>query len=152
MLSRTKFLLVSLFGFISLSLIFLSVKETLFKDKTESHYSLIFNDVSGLVVGSSVMISGVEVGIVQELDIIKNNDVKAQIYLYEDILLPIDTTGAIESSGLLVKKHISIIPGSFDDEFLSRGDIIDYTQSSIDLNMFLNMLIDRQRGTQKKTN
>ena len=49
-----------------------------------------------------------------------------------DIKIPTDSSAKISSEGLLGGNYISIEPGG-SDEILIDGDVIEFTQGSIDL-------------------
>ena len=100
-----------------------------------------FSQAEGISKGTDVKISGISVGSVidQTLD---PNDYTAlvTIRLNSNIQLPIDSTAAIVSEGLLGGRFISIDPGG-DPDFLQPGEKIIYTQASPNLEQLLGKFI-----------
>jgi len=98
-----------------------------------------FSSVSGLNVGSSVMMSGVKIGYVES--IILGDDYNAKVSMLIDNKynkLPQDSSASILTSGLLGEKYVGIDAGGFD-EYLEDSGVIDLTKSS----MVIERLIDR---------
>ena len=93
----------------------------------------VFNEVSGLISGSDVRLSGIKVGSVssQTLDI-DTFEAVVSMQISNDIKIPTDSSAKISSEGLLGGNYISIEPGG-SDETLIDGDVIEFTQGSIDL-------------------
>lgn len=93
----------------------------------------VFNEVSGLISGSDVRLSGIKVGSVssQTLDI-NTFEAVVTMQINNDIKIPTDSSAKISSEGLLGGNYISIEPGG-SDEILIDGDVIEFTQGSIDL-------------------
>jgi len=92
-----------------------------------------FTAVNGLRSGSNVEISGVYVG--------KVTDIRLDPDLYQAVVtmqvqnsvpIPVDSTAAIKTSGLIGDKYISIIPGG-DDVVLKDNDILMDTQAAVDI-------------------
>lgn len=101
--------------------------------KTVDGYNITarFNDISGISVGSEVRISGLKVGVVDDLILNAGTyQADASLMIKEDIKLPKDTSAAIVSTGLLGDKYIKLDPGG-DNAMLKQGDEIRFTQSSI---------------------
>lgn len=102
-----------------------------------SGYKLIakFNQVDGLSVGSDVRVGGIKIGSIvqQELDT-KSGLYQAEVTMNirNDVKLPTDTSAAIVSDGLLGSKYLALAPGGNDD-MLKPGDLINETQSSINI-------------------
>lgn len=92
-----------------------------------------FTAVNGLRVGSNVEISGVYVGKVTRIDL------DPQLYqavvtmqVRNDVAIPVDSTAAVKTSGLIGDKYISITPGG-DDALLADSGVIMDTQAAIDI-------------------
>ena len=92
-----------------------------------------FDRVDGLETGGDVRISGIKVGQVlgQRLDP-QTYRAEVTFSVRDGIELPSDSSAAIVSSGLLVGKYLSVVPGG-DVELLGSGDEITLTQSSVNL-------------------
>ncbi len=92
-----------------------------------------FNSISGLRVGASVEIAGVQVGrvIAVQLDE-KNFQAKVSLYLDKNVILTDDTIASVKTSGLIGDKYISLAPGGSSDILSAGSEIID-TESAVDL-------------------
>ena len=98
-------------------------------------YSLkaVFSSVDGISVGSDVKISGIKVGDVATVNINPTTyQAEVEIKIFTKFKLPVDSSAAIQSSGLLGQKYIELAPG-VEDENLKEGSTIKYTQSSLNL-------------------
>jgi len=92
-----------------------------------------FTAVNGLRTGSNVEISGVAVG--------KVADITLDQTLYQAVItmqiqnavgIPVDSTAAIKTTGLIGDKYVSIIPGG-DDVLLKDKEILMDTQAALDI-------------------
>lgn len=111
--------------------------------KVEAGYSLKakFQDVEGIVKGSDVMLAGVKIGAVTDIDLDKNSFFALlTIKVNNDVKLPNDTRIAIVTSGILGSRYISVIPGT-SEEILIEGNEIKYTQSSVNIETLIGKLI-----------
>ena len=95
--------------------------------------SAIFTEVSGLMTGADVRLSGIKIGSVtsQNLDV-QTYDAVVLMQINNEIKIPADSSAKISSEGLLGGNYIAIEPGG-SDEMLIAGDSIELTQGSIDL-------------------
>ncbi|MGL6187887.1 MAG: outer membrane lipid asymmetry maintenance protein MlaD [Holosporales bacterium] len=100
-----------------------------------------FEHIDGLVVGSEVRVGGVKVGNVQEVTLDpKNYLAVVRFDVLSGIRIPEDSTAQIISDGFLGGKYLSILPGS-QESFLSAGDEILETQSSVSLESLLSKFL-----------
>ncbi len=105
-----------------------------------------FDRIDGIRRGSDVRMSGIKIGTVtdQALDpetylaVVKLN-------IDTNIKLPLDTTAAITSDGLLGDKYMALSPGG-DDKMIPVGGEIETTQGSIDLFSLVGQMIFSQTG------
>src|SRR6516165_1403709 len=79
-----------------------------------------FTNIGGLKTGSQVLIAGVPVGHVENID------------LRQGVRLPSDTIASIKTSGLIGDKFIALAPGA-DSQNISPGGTITDTESAVDL-------------------
>jgi len=92
-----------------------------------------FDNINGIVVGSRVKMSGVDVGVVKEISIDLNSyEAIVSINFKEKINFPDDSEASIQTEGLLGGSYVSIIPGG-SDVFLSNNQEIIYTQGATSL-------------------
>ncbi|MGD8513458.1 MAG: MlaD family protein, partial [Deltaproteobacteria bacterium] len=92
-----------------------------------------FNSVSGLKVGNSVEMLGMEIGKVAGFKL-DQDDLLAMVELRikPDIKIYDDAIASIKTAGLIGDKYVSIDPGGADD-LLKPGDTITETESPIDI-------------------
>lgn len=93
-----------------------------------------FQNVDGIVSGSDIMISGIKVGKVSEVNLDKQTyQAVVKMQLDDNIKIPSDSKASISSSGLLGgNKFIAIDPGA-EDFMLKNGDQIINTASAVNL-------------------
>lgn len=108
-------------------------------------YTIIarFPNVSGVSPGTDVRVSGLKVGTV-ESDRLDPETYQALLALQIDrrLKLPVDTSAAITSEGLLGGNYIALTPGS-ETAMLKPGDEITDTQGSVDLMGLIGQVINR---------
>jgi phospholipid/cholesterol/gamma-HCH transport system substrate-binding protein len=98
-----------------------------------------FDNIGDLKVGSTVTISGVNIGEVTGIRFDSRN-YKAVVTMRIDAQygkIPDDSFAAIQTQGLLGGKYIGISPGG-SDQYLKDGSTIDQTQSAIVLETVIN--------------
>jgi phospholipid/cholesterol/gamma-HCH transport system substrate-binding protein len=105
---------------------------SLFGDDSYTLYAR-FNSVSGLKVGNSVEMLGMEIGKVAGFKL-DQDDLLAMVELRikPDIKIYDDAIASIKTAGLIGDKYVSIDPGGADD-LLKPGDTITETESPIDI-------------------
>ena len=105
------------------------------------HLAARFDHIDGLTVGSDVRIAGVKVGRVtgERVDP-KTFLATVEFAIPSDIHLPVDSSAAIVSEGLLGGKFLSVSPGG-DSRDLGPGGMITATQGSIGLEALLGKFI-----------
>ena len=100
----------------------------------------IFDDIGGLSQRSPVKISGVKVGQVKTIQL--DEDLRARVALDLDpkLELPIDSSAAIRTAGLLGDQFVSLEPGA-DDKLLGPGEVFTYTESALSLDKLVGRLV-----------
>ncbi|MGI9491091.1 MAG: outer membrane lipid asymmetry maintenance protein MlaD [Geminicoccaceae bacterium] len=110
---------------------------------SSSGYDLFaqFDRIDGLDNGADVRIGGIKVGSVtkQTLDPATYR-AKVDFTVQDNVELPLDTSAAVMSDGLLGGKYLSLEPGG-DIDMLESGDEITLTQSSVRLEDLIGQLI-----------
>ena len=103
--------------------------------------SAIFEDSSGLKIGSEVKVSGVSVGRIEDLKLLRESfEAKAIISIDKSINLPEDSSARITSSGLLGNNYIEITPG-VSNVTLKESDIIFDTTGLVSFTDLLGKMI-----------
>jgi phospholipid/cholesterol/gamma-HCH transport system substrate-binding protein len=97
---------------------------------TTFQVSGVFKDISGLQVGNNVRFSGINVGVVQNIQQITDSTVKVDMMVDERArkFIKKNAKAIIGSDGFIGNKIISILPGSPGMPELSNNDIIETTQ------------------------
>lgn len=86
--------------------------------------NVLFDNVTGLELGDKVSISGLNVGRVQNLQLLRNkNKVNVRIWLSGKIPYPNDSRAAIRSIGMIGEKYVDLMLGS-SPVGLQEGDTI----------------------------
>jgi phospholipid/cholesterol/gamma-HCH transport system substrate-binding protein len=93
-----------------------------------------FDEIGGLAVRAPVAISGVKVGQVSRIELTPPPDIRARVTLDLDssLVLPIDTTASIRTSGLLGDQFIALEPGG-EEQVLKSGEEIERTDPAISI-------------------
>ena len=115
----------------------LAYNSTDFHKDTGYLISAEFNKIGKIKIGSDVRVSGVPVGKVVAL-FLDPKSFMAQITLDIDVkyIFPVDTVAVIESEGLLGGNFVALIPGGDEDD-LTSGDILEFTQDAVDISQML---------------
>lgn len=137
MLLRTVEISVGAFmlaGILAIAFLAIQVSGLNLKDNNRETYKLSahFNNVSGLAVRAKISVAGVVIGRVTSISL-DPVDSRALVEMAIDKhvdYLTVDSIAAIQTSGILGEKYISIAPGG-DAEVLKDGDEIMDTQSSL---------------------
>lgn len=96
-----------------------------------------FDSAAGLSPGSDVRIGGIKIGVVSGLSLDSETyQAMVQMQIRKDTKIPRDSSAAIVSNGLLGDKYVELIPGG-DEKMLANGGVIDYTQSSVNLEQMI---------------
>lgn len=92
-----------------------------------------FDEIGGLRERAPVMIAGVKVGQVKAIGLDAEGS-RARVVLDVDpgLKLPVDTTAAIRTSGVLGDKYLALEPGA-EDDVLKPGEEIGRTESALSL-------------------
>jgi len=84
-------------------------------------YALL-NDANGLEKNAKVKIKGVDVGFVKDLGLAQRK-VKAELFIFEGIKIPKDSTITLKQQSLLGTKFLDIEPG-VSNEYLTSGEML----------------------------
>lgn len=147
--SRTVEIWVGLFiaaGMAALFMLAMQVSNlTVVNDDDGYNVTARFENISGLKVRSPVTVAGVRVGRVTNIGFDPKTFqavVTMNISTTYDVL-PLDTSAAIYTAGLLGEQYIGLEPGG-DFEVLKDGDEVMLTQSAIVLEQMIGQLLFSQ--------
>ena len=106
-----------------------------------------FTTVSGLRVGNSVDVYGIEVGRVEQITMDQKNQMaKVEIRIKKDVQIYDDAIASIKTEGLIGDTYLSISPGG-GGALLKPGGTITQTQPPVD---FLDLISKYIFGSVKK--
>ncbi len=108
-----------------------------------------FEAVDGINVGSDIRMAGIKIGSVvsQQLNP-ESFQAIVKMAIEDSVKLPDDSTAKVTSDGLLGSKFISIDPGGSETK-LKEGDLLTYTQGSIDLWGMVNQFLFSNKEKEK---
>jgi len=99
-----------------------------------------FDEIGGLADRAPVVIAGVKVGQVKGISLAPDMRAKVVLDLDSTLELPVDTSASIRTAGLLGSQFIALQPGG-EAEMLKSGDVIDFTESALNLEKLIGTLI-----------
>lgn len=88
-----------------------------------NEYVAFYNTVKGLQSSSPVMVRGVRVGKIKDVQIQPDGLVKVTLLLHSDMQLPDSTKAVLASSGLLGDKSIALVYGN-NKNYMQPGDTL----------------------------
>lgn len=118
------FVTISITLFIG-GLYFIGQKQQLFNNTFR--VSGIFKDISGLQVGNNVRFSGINVGIIENIEQITDTTVRVDMLIEENTrkFIKKNAKAIIGSDGLMGNKIVIILPGTHDKPVVSDNDYIE---------------------------
>ncbi len=129
--------IVLLVAVLFLCYVYVSVDTKIFKSDSFQLYAR-FDNVDGIVTGSKVKLSGVDIGTVKSISLDDDNLYALVIMSFDkNFNFPDDTEASVQVEGLLGGSYISILPGGSDIALLNNQEIL-YTQGSTSL---LNLML-----------
>ncbi|MDR6560586.1 MULTISPECIES: MlaD family protein [unclassified Arcicella] len=128
---ETKIGILALTSFVILYLGFNFLKGKDFFTQ-ENKYVIIYKDIQGLTPANQVSLSGMKIGQVKEIELLKGdaNKVKVVISIRKDLQLPEGTQAILASDGLLGGKLIRIEMGKFSGKFIEDGGMLVSTSET----------------------
>jgi len=101
-----------------------------------------FDEVGGLAKRSPVVIGGVKVGQVKNIQLASDGSFRARVTMDVDrtLKLPDDTQAAVLTQGVLGNQYVGLSPGG-SDTLLKSGSDITYTQSAVVIERLIGKVI-----------
>lgn len=99
-----------------------------------------FDEIGGLSVRAPVVISGVKVGQVTAISLDENLRARVVMDVDENLELPIDTSAAIRTAGLLGDQFVALEPGA-EDQLLTSGEQLSFTESAFNIEKLVGALV-----------
>lgn len=108
-----------------------------------------FAEIGGLKVRAPVVISGVKVGRVKRVEL--TPELRARVVLDVDAKfeLPVDTSAAIRTEGLLGQQFVALEPGA-EDALLKSGDTIAFAESALSIERLIGDFVHGSDLEEKK--
>lgn len=108
-----------------------------------------FLKTGGLETGSDVRVNGIKIGTVSSLTLTPDYAAIVELSVNEEVALPVDSSAAIVSDGLMGEKFIQIAPGKQKDS-LKSGDTIKKTENFKSLEDLVGEVIFMVTGSDEK--
>ena len=99
-----------------------------------------FDEIGGLKPRSPVVISGVKVGQVADIDLNETYRARVNLALDPKLKLPSDTSASIVTSGVLGDRYVSLQLGG-EEKILKNGDQIAFTESAVILERLIGKFV-----------
>jgi phospholipid/cholesterol/gamma-HCH transport system substrate-binding protein len=99
-----------------------------------------FDEIGGLSRRAPVVIGGVRVGEVEQVDLDEDYRARVSLNLDPALQLPDDSSAAIYTQGVLGNQYVSLEPGA-SEEMLGTGDEIQYTQNATVLERLIGRVV-----------
>lgn len=99
-----------------------------------------FDEIGGLKPRSQVVIGGVKVGQVKQIDLDADLRARVTLDLQPDLRLPADTSASILTAGVLGDQYVALEPGG-EEDVLRPGDEIAYTQNAFVLERLIGRVV-----------
>jgi phospholipid/cholesterol/gamma-HCH transport system substrate-binding protein len=101
-----------------------------FDRKDYNNYTICFVDLAGLTKKDELRMAGVKVGFIQDIALVAGRPcpVQARVKIITDCQMHQDAYAVIRQDGLLGRKFLEIIPGSFDKPLLASNSFIPCKQ------------------------
>ncbi len=99
-----------------------------------------FNKVDGLVEGTEVRLGGIRIGHVSAMALDDQFRAVVAFTIENSIPLPMDTSAAIHTDGLLGSKFVVLEPGA-EEALLKSGGELNFTQDAVVVSDLLELII-----------
>jgi phospholipid/cholesterol/gamma-HCH transport system substrate-binding protein len=106
-----------------------------------------FDEIGGLAKRAPVVIGGVKVGQVKQIELAPDGSFRARVMMDIDktLKIPDDTQAAILTQGVLGNQYVGLSPGG-SETALADGGEISYTQSAVVIERLIGKLIQTLGG------
>lgn len=140
------FIITSLLLFI-VGIYYIGKKQLLF-DSTIT-VNAVFADINGLQIGNNVRFSGINIGVIETIDIISDSSVKISFNIKEEVqkFIRKDAIAVVGSDGLMGNKVISILPGGKSEKQIKAGEYLR-TVSTVSMDdIMVNLQVASENAT-----
>jgi len=109
-----------------------------------------FGRTDGLMLGGNVRLAGMDIGRVVDAKLDKYFNAIMTLEIKDSIKIPVDSSAAIVSSGIMGNKYIEIEPGG-DEEYMKPNDEFEYTQDAMVIEELVDRIISIGKANRKKS-
>jgi len=112
------------------------------------HLTAAFDDVGGVRAGADVMIAGVVVGRVDDVQLNSDDQAAVSMRIHDEVKITSDAIASIRTKGIIGDRFIRIGQGG-DDIMLVDGEAIEETESAISLEGLVSKYIFNDDSSKK---
>jgi len=94
--------------------------------------SASFRDVGGIRSGSDIMMAGVVIGRVDDVELLNNSKALAKLRINDGVEISEDAFASVRTKGIIGDRYIRITQG-IEDSHLKNGDEIEETEDAINI-------------------
>lgn len=141
--SPVRDLAVGLFvlaGLVAIGYLSLQVGGISYKGRRGLELAATFDDIGGLTDRAPVSIAGVTVGTVKRIELDEYLRARVIVDLDPDLELPVDSSVAIRTAGVLGDQFLAVEPGS-EEEILGSGDEFAFTEDALSLERLIGKFV-----------
>ena len=99
-----------------------------------------FNKIDGVKIGTNILVSGVEIGSVEKINL-ESNFPTLTMKIRNDIKISDDSSISIQTDGLFGNKFLSVEVGG-SENYMKDGDKFSYSEDSILIEELLRKIIN----------
>jgi phospholipid/cholesterol/gamma-HCH transport system substrate-binding protein len=99
-----------------------------------------FDQIGGLKPRAPVSIAGVTVGQVRDITLDERLRARVTLDVEKNLQLPVDSSAAIHTQGLLGDQYVAVEPGG-EDQVLKSGDEIEFTESALSVERLIGKFV-----------
>lgn len=99
--------------------------------------SAVFENATGLKPKAPVELAGVKIGVVKRLRLLDSRQAEVILNLSKEVRLPENSEAVLRTRGFLGETYVEIIPGDSNMPMLSKGQHIEHTTRTGDINSLI---------------
>ncbi|MBL0690259.1 MAG: MCE family protein [Alphaproteobacteria bacterium] len=92
----------------------------------------VFNNVNSITIGTDVLLNGVKVGIIEDIELQDNYDVRIDLLINDSIEIPIDSIATISSMNIIGSASITILSGVSQQIMVENDEIETKSTESLE--------------------
>ncbi|HEY2775525.1 MAG TPA: outer membrane lipid asymmetry maintenance protein MlaD [Candidatus Binatia bacterium] len=136
-------------GFVALAYLSFTVGGLQYKGEGGLPVYALFDQIAGLKPKSPVEIAGVRVGQVSRISLDDQFRARVDLDLDKSLKIPVDSSAAIVTAGILGDRYIQLTPGA-EDALLKPGEQIAYTENALVLERLIGKFLVNIGGDKSK--